>query len=266
MAAGGGAWKVAYADFVTAMMAFFLVMWLTSQKPEVKSAVAGYFADPWGTASDESSPIQETPSDVMTPKSGIEVPGRPQSPLSPHPKDMGATGSQEESFWVRGYRMQVLQEGDRLPPAVTVLFAGDTTALDEEASRLLLDAVRPMLGKSNRMEIRAHSSRRPLSPDSPYQNHWELGFARAQAVMQFFMKQGVEPERMRLSQSASFEPLVDDLGHDWQRENSRVEIYVLNEWTVPKPGTKEPSQPSDKRSVQEVSATTPRPHTEPDHH
>ncbi|MGE0817010.1 MAG: flagellar motor protein MotB, partial [Vicinamibacterales bacterium] len=42
----GGAWKVAYADFVTAMMAFFLVMWLVTQSKEVKSAVGGYFRDP----------------------------------------------------------------------------------------------------------------------------------------------------------------------------------------------------------------------------
>jgi chemotaxis protein MotB len=42
----GGAWKVAYADFVTAMMAFFLVMWLTSQKQEVRDSIAGYFRDP----------------------------------------------------------------------------------------------------------------------------------------------------------------------------------------------------------------------------
>jgi chemotaxis protein MotB len=42
----GGAWKVAYADFVTAMMAFFLVMWLVNQSPQVKAAVAGYFRDP----------------------------------------------------------------------------------------------------------------------------------------------------------------------------------------------------------------------------
>jgi chemotaxis protein MotB len=42
----GGAWKVAYADFVTAMMAFFLVMWLVGQSPNVKAAVAGYFRDP----------------------------------------------------------------------------------------------------------------------------------------------------------------------------------------------------------------------------
>src|SRR6476659_1755585 len=42
----GGAWKVAYADFVTAMMAFFLVMWLVGQSKAIKSAVAGYFRDP----------------------------------------------------------------------------------------------------------------------------------------------------------------------------------------------------------------------------
>ena len=48
MAGGGGAWKVAYADFVTAMMAFFLVMWLVSQNDKVKEAVANYFVDPMG--------------------------------------------------------------------------------------------------------------------------------------------------------------------------------------------------------------------------
>ena len=42
----GGAWKVAFADFMTAMMAFFLVMWLVGQKPEVREAVGGYFRDP----------------------------------------------------------------------------------------------------------------------------------------------------------------------------------------------------------------------------
>jgi len=42
----GGAWKVAYADFVTAMMAFFLVMWLVGQSPQVKAGVGGYFRDP----------------------------------------------------------------------------------------------------------------------------------------------------------------------------------------------------------------------------
>src|SRR4051812_33632296 len=42
----GGAWKVAYADFVTAMMAFFLVMWLVGQSKSVKQGIGGYFRDP----------------------------------------------------------------------------------------------------------------------------------------------------------------------------------------------------------------------------
>jgi len=45
---GGGAWKVAYADFVTAMMAFFLVMWLISQDQKIKESIAHYFQGPVG--------------------------------------------------------------------------------------------------------------------------------------------------------------------------------------------------------------------------
>jgi chemotaxis protein MotB len=44
---GGGAWKVAYADFVTAMMAFFLVMWIVGQDQKVRKAVSDYFGDPF---------------------------------------------------------------------------------------------------------------------------------------------------------------------------------------------------------------------------
>ena len=46
----GGAWKVAYADFVTALMSLFIVLWLMGSSDKVKKAVAGYFNDPKGTA------------------------------------------------------------------------------------------------------------------------------------------------------------------------------------------------------------------------
>ena len=47
---GGGAWKVAYADFVTAMMAFFLVMWICGQDQKVRRAVSYYFNDPFNAS------------------------------------------------------------------------------------------------------------------------------------------------------------------------------------------------------------------------
>ena len=51
---GGGAWKVAYADFVTAMMAFFLVMWICGQDQKVRRSVSDYFSDPLGAADSSS--------------------------------------------------------------------------------------------------------------------------------------------------------------------------------------------------------------------
>ena len=54
-AKGGGSWKVAYADFVTAMMAFFLVMWICSQDQKIKRSVSDYFSDPLGSTNSGSA-------------------------------------------------------------------------------------------------------------------------------------------------------------------------------------------------------------------
>ena len=54
---GGGSWKVAYADFVTAMMAFFMVMWITAQNKEAKEAVSDYFQDPFGKSGESTGNV-----------------------------------------------------------------------------------------------------------------------------------------------------------------------------------------------------------------
>src|ERR1041384_7927101 len=51
----GGAWKVAYADFVTAMMALFIVLWLLNSSEQVKKAISAYFQDPSGTGAHSGS-------------------------------------------------------------------------------------------------------------------------------------------------------------------------------------------------------------------
>ena len=54
----GGAWKVAYADFVTAMMALFIVLWLLNSSKQIQDAVGGYFKDPTGTSKKVGSDMQ----------------------------------------------------------------------------------------------------------------------------------------------------------------------------------------------------------------
>ncbi len=78
---GGGAWKVAYADFVTAMMAFFMVMWLVGQDAEKKQAVAEYFQDPWAKTMMNSKKSRK-PS-LSKPKSGMTDPKKNFSGSNP---------------------------------------------------------------------------------------------------------------------------------------------------------------------------------------
>lgn len=72
---GGGAWKVAYADFVTAMMAFFMVMWLVSQDQKVKDSVARYFVDPVGFSLSGSSSKPKDTAGVFEQEFAGHVPG-----------------------------------------------------------------------------------------------------------------------------------------------------------------------------------------------
>jgi len=71
---GGGAWKVAYADFVTAMMAFFLVMWITAQDQKIKQAIARYFNNPFNFDSTGTSTKPDRAGSVFPLPSSGEVP------------------------------------------------------------------------------------------------------------------------------------------------------------------------------------------------
>src|SRR5580698_9794110 len=62
----GGAWKVAYADFVTAMMALFIVLWLLSSSEKVKKAVGGYFLDPTGSGKMAGSSMTSSGGESIT--------------------------------------------------------------------------------------------------------------------------------------------------------------------------------------------------------
>src|SRR6266704_548453 len=61
----GGAWKVAYADFVTAMMALFIVLWLLSSSEQVQKAVGGYFTDPKGHGRDVGNGLRGAGSESL---------------------------------------------------------------------------------------------------------------------------------------------------------------------------------------------------------
>jgi chemotaxis protein MotB len=99
---GGGAWKVAYADFVTAMMAFFLVMWLTAQDQQIKKAVSYYFMDPLGASRRPwrgGGVINDTQSGSL-PNGESVGGGRGRHPLTP-PSNEPSKLTKAVSDWLR---------------------------------------------------------------------------------------------------------------------------------------------------------------------
>jgi chemotaxis protein MotB len=201
MAGGsGGAWKVAYADFVTAMMAFFMVMWLTTQKEGVKEAVAGYFRDPFATFKSNEKGAAATAAPVVDPMYGHTAqPQKRRLPIS----------------------------GDSTDYQFTVLFPVDDATLKASETESIKNFAPMMVGKLNRVEVRGHCLRRPLPEESPFKDHWQLCYARCQAVKKELEARGIAPERIRLSQAEGNEPLALNLSEEELQLNSRVDVILL---------------------------------------
>lgn len=220
---GGGAWKVAYADFVTAMMAFFMVMWLVGQNAETKEAVQEYFQNPT---------VQLLPAWVSRgPHEGGGSPRKPQSKV-PGPDDTEEQDKRQRrirSDNVQHARIVVRSDGDRAFAGTIVIFSDDSATLDETAQAGLTELVPLLAGKTNRIEVRGHTARRALADAQDPVAEWQLSFARSMAVLKFLEGAGIEAQRMRLSQACSFEPPSKQ--QDGQPgPQARVEVYLLSEF------------------------------------
>ncbi len=207
MAGGGGAWKVAYADFVTAMMAFFMVMWLTSQKPEIKEAVAEYFKNP----------------------SGRKLTGNPNSSLLPSRSE--SSGARRAR--TRGQESPVLEnkmsdEGKRTNVGTVIKFDANTTALSGEARKKIDDMLPELQGKPHRIEVRGHALSDCQQAGSISLDAINISFMRSLETMQYMVSAGIDPNRIRLSQAGSSEPRLTSEGID-PAENARVEVFLLGE-------------------------------------
>ncbi|GIX03021.1 MAG: hypothetical protein KatS3mg113_0027 [Planctomycetaceae bacterium] len=226
---GGGAWKVAYADFVTAMMAFFMVMWITAQNKAVKESIAQYFQNPLG----------KYPEPRATSIHGIEG-ASGEAPLEgfqagPHGTDQPGVGSDaalpEDTKGLNvPPTLRIFERLDRTREVGTiVLFTDLSTELDEAGRQQLRMLVPQLLGKPNKVELRGHADVLTLS-QRPQVDMWELCLKRCLAVMNYLIELGVEPDRFRLSQDGIFEPYSREERLKFQQFNSRVEVYAVSEF------------------------------------
>jgi chemotaxis protein MotB len=97
---GGGSWKVAYADFVTAMMAFFMVMWLVGQDQNIRKSVAQYFIDPIGVSSKptKSGAVADSPASGSIPENESTTVGKGRMSHTPPKNEKSETTKSVSDF------------------------------------------------------------------------------------------------------------------------------------------------------------------------
>jgi chemotaxis protein MotB len=183
----GGAWKVAYADFVTAMMALFIVLWLMNSSKPVQEAVGGYFRDPYGTAQKKGTQLGGA-GDAAAPK---------KEDMSKLKDDLMKSMEKLKDFdkLKKLIEMTVTPEGLRIElmedPSGTFFETG--SAEPTPILQNLLKILAPEAGKlPNPISIEGHTDSKPYSGSKTYGN-WELSTDRANTARRLMEGNGVRP-------------------------------------------------------------------------
>lgn len=186
----GGARKVAYADFVTAMMALFIVLWLLNTSKKVQEAVAGYFRDPTGKTRNIGNDVNGSGHNVDVtkddmPKLKAEIERRIHQM-----NDFEKLKNQVEmTVTPEGLRIELLE-------TATGTFFDLGRTQPNATGKELLSLLAQELGKlPNRISIEGHTDSKPYSGTKEYSN-WELSTDRANAARRLMQENGLREDQV----------------------------------------------------------------------
>ncbi len=181
----GGAWKVAYADFVTAMMSLFIVLWLLSSSKKVQEAVGGYFKDPTGTAAKIGSTMEGAGENFTLTKDNM-----PKLKTQLEQKIREMTDFEKLKSHIE---MTVTSEGLRIELMESVsgtLFDNGSPKLNGDGRELLVTLAQEMGKLPNKVSIEGHTDSKPYATSGNYSN-WELSTDRANAARRLMQASGL---------------------------------------------------------------------------
>ena len=225
----GGSWKVAYADFVTAMMAFFLLMWLIAAlKPQQKENLSIVFKDVKKDATQVTKQVVMPtfiPKDAKVGTTEMNLSEKDQLKYEVAllvkellAKDQDLQNNSGISSDNAGVLMQVNN---------AVMFAPNSAVLKPEAAKVLDGVADILLAEKVDLVIRGHTDDSETG-SGLYPSKWELSAARAAACLRYVLAKGggaIAATRMRAAGYADSRPLVPIFDDASRTANRRVEFY-----------------------------------------
>lgn len=221
----GGAWKVAYADFVTAMMSLFIVLWLMGSSEKVKKAVAGYFNDPKGTGNLMGTLMTGTGSGVTLAQVNTDELQKLKDKLEEEikaRKELEKLSKQIEiTITPEGLRIELIEGKDG------TFYELGSAKLSASGQTLLALLASELKTLPNSLLIEGHTDSTPYSSDAGYSN-WDLSADRANAARRLLQQDGV-----RVNQVTQVRGYADQMlrvkNNPTDPSNRRVSILVKND-------------------------------------
>jgi chemotaxis protein MotB len=186
----GGAWKVAYADFVTAMMALFIVLWLLNSSKQIQEAVGGYFKDPTGTSRKVGSNMVGSGENFVL--------NRDNMPKLKEQLQMSIKQMSDFAKLQNHIEMTITSEGLRIElseSASGTFFDTGKEKLKPDGAELLTTLAQELGKLPNKISIEGHTDSQPYAPSASYGN-WELSADRANAARRMMQANGIRADQV----------------------------------------------------------------------
>jgi chemotaxis protein MotB len=242
----GGSWKVAYADFVTAMFALFIVLWLLGSEQSVQKAVGGYFSDATGDGQMMGSSMAGSGRDLKVSADNAQnIRQKIRSALERQVVDFKDL-KHNVVFAVtnEGLRIELIENE-------TGTFFDSGRASPTSAGSSILATLGTELGKvPNRLVIEGHTDSRPYA-NSDFYSNWDLSVERANSARRMMQKEGLQAEQViEIRGFADQQPRL--AGNPEDPSNRRVTVIVRFD-AVPDPSAR-PATPVTPGASEEPSA------------
>ena len=219
----GGAWKVAYADFVTALMSLFIVLWLMGSSEKIKRAVAGYFNDPRGTSNQlgttmtgTGSTVSQASTDEMQKlKEKLEEEIKARKDLEKLTKQIEITITPE------GLRIELIEGRDG------TFYQSGSAKLSESGQELLALLGKELKTLPNSLLIEGHTDATPYSSELGYSN-WDLSADRANSARRLLQQDGVRSDQVTQVRGYA-DQMLRVKNNPTDPSNRRISILVKND-------------------------------------
>ena len=228
----GGAWKVAYADFVTAMMALFIVLWVMGQDQEVIEAVASYFKDPIGFSSKSSQFMEGSNKNLINPETNDTKTSKEEEEQKL--KDMGREIINElkadPAFkeLLDQIEVKMVKEGLRIELIDTdkdLFFEIGTTKLNKKAEQFLEKIGNNLSKLPNKVVVEGHTDSRKYTGNGRGYSNFELSTERANTARRALLLGGM-PESQFEEVRGYADRILKDKNDPYSSINRRISIIL----------------------------------------